>query len=46
MQASGSLVDADILELSETPEVGISTPAWDWGGRCKVIRPETVTGNG
>ena len=34
MQASGGLVEVDILERSESPwpGVGISTPAWDLGG--------------
>ena len=41
MQASGSLVEVDILELSWSMLV-FSTPAWDWGGGGEGIRP----GNG
>ena len=42
---SGSLVEVDILELSESP-LAFSTPTWDWVKDGDEIRPETDTQNG
>ena len=45
MQVSGSLVEVDILELTESP-LTFSIPAWDWATDGEGIRPDIGTGNG
>ena len=46
--ASGSLVDVDIPELSESPYglvLRFSVPTWDLAADSEGIRPETDIGN-
>ena len=49
MQASGSLVEVDILELSESPWPGVGSFHTRMGLRrqinCEGIRPKSETGN-